>query len=159
MLFLNAAIRAASIGGWGENREGMLMVKRFGGRYVKEEEVWSVLLMALMVKGVRKSFNWSHRDELQLIKEVFGTIFSSFGVLLLLLSTCLTENPVSLMVRKTCRKYRRRGLFPSKPQVVPILCSMRQIWRRKKAVRNSTTKLHSTMFLFMYVIDRRRMVS
>ena len=61
----------------------MLVVKRFGGRYVKEEEVWSVLLMALMVKGVRKSFNWSHRDELQLIKEVFGTIFSSFGILLL----------------------------------------------------------------------------
>ena len=60
------------------------MVKRFGGRYVKEEEVWSVLLMALMVKRVRKSFNWSHRDELQLIKEVFGTIFSSFGVPLLL---------------------------------------------------------------------------
>ena len=54
------------------------------GRYVKEEEVWSVLLMALMVKGVRKSFNWSHRDELQLIKEVFGTIFSSFGILLLM---------------------------------------------------------------------------
>ena len=104
-------------------------VKRFGGRHVKEEEeVWSVLLMALMVKGVRKSFNWSHRDELQLIKEeVFGTIFSSFGVLLLL-PTCLKENPVSLMVRKTCRKYRRRGLFPGKPQVVPILCSMRQIW-------------------------------
>ena len=50
----------------------------------EEEEVWSVLLMALMVKGVRISFNWSHRDELQLIKEVFGTIFSSFGVLLLL---------------------------------------------------------------------------
>ena len=64
------------------------MVKRFGGRYVKEEEeVWTVLLMALMVKRVRKSFNWSHRDELQLIKEVFGTIFSSFGVLLLLLPT------------------------------------------------------------------------
>ena len=53
------------------------MVKRFGGRYVKEEdEVWTVLLMALMVKGVRKLFNWSHRDELQLIiRSVWNNLF------------------------------------------------------------------------------------